>query len=222
MKSVGEAMSLGRSFPEALNKAMRSMETSQAGFWTRPDPAGATRGVHPGRAGRPARRPTVHSGAGAAARGQPWPRCATPAAGSTRGSSTRSPSWSSCAPRCSAAPVLDEPLLRRAKRAGLSDAQLAALRPELAGEDGVRALRHRLGLRPVYKTVDTCAAEFGAPDAVPLLLLRRGDRGRTVGPAQGADPRLRAEPDRAGHRVRLLVRARGDGAARRPASRPSW
>ena len=61
-----------------------------------------------------------------------------------------------------AAPVLDEPLLRRAKRAGLSDAQLAALRPELAGEDGVRALRHRLGLRPVYKTVDTCAAEFGA------------------------------------------------------------
>src|SRR5690349_7139162 len=43
MKSVGEAMSLGRSFPEALNKAMRSMETSQSGFWTRPDPAGATR-----------------------------------------------------------------------------------------------------------------------------------------------------------------------------------
>jgi carbamoyl-phosphate synthase large subunit len=61
-----------------------------------------------------------------------------------------------------AAPVLDEPLLRRAKRAGLSDRQLAALRPELAGEDGLRTLRHRLGLRPVYKTVDTCAAEFAA------------------------------------------------------------
>ena len=58
--------------------------------------------------------------------------------------------------------MLDEALLRRAKRAGLSDAQLAALRPELAGEDGVRALRHRLGVRPVYKTVDTCAAEFAA------------------------------------------------------------
>src|SRR4051794_24581538 len=42
MKSVGEAMSLGRNFQEALNKAMRSMETSQAGFWTQPDPAGAT------------------------------------------------------------------------------------------------------------------------------------------------------------------------------------
>ena len=60
------------------------------------------------------------------------------------------------------APVLDEALLRRAKRAGLSDRQLAALRPEFAGEDGVRTLRHRLGVRPVYKTVDTCAAEFAA------------------------------------------------------------
>src|SRR5690242_18893352 len=37
MKSVGEAMSLGRNFTEALNKAMRSMETAQAGFWTYPD-----------------------------------------------------------------------------------------------------------------------------------------------------------------------------------------
>jgi carbamoyl-phosphate synthase large subunit len=60
------------------------------------------------------------------------------------------------------APVLDVALLRRAKRSGLSDRQLAALRPELAGEDGVRTLRHRLSVRPVYKTVDTCAAEFAA------------------------------------------------------------
>ncbi|MET9632643.1 carbamoyl-phosphate synthase large subunit, partial [Lentzea sp. NPDC006480] len=41
-----------------------------------------------------------------------------------------------------------------------SDRQIAVLRSELAGEDGVRTLRHRLGVRPVYKTVDTCAAEF--------------------------------------------------------------
>ncbi|TXH27582.1 MAG: carbamoyl-phosphate synthase large subunit, partial [Mycobacterium sp.] len=60
------------------------------------------------------------------------------------------------------APVLDERLLRRAKHSGLSDRQIAALRPELAGEVGVRALRERLGIRPVYKTVDTCAAEFDA------------------------------------------------------------
>jgi carbamoyl-phosphate synthase large subunit len=42
MKSVGEAMSLGRNFTEALNKAMRSLETKACGFWTVPDPEGAT------------------------------------------------------------------------------------------------------------------------------------------------------------------------------------
>src|SRR6202008_3670797 len=61
-----------------------------------------------------------------------------------------------------AAPVLDADLLRRAKHSGLSDRQIAALRPELAGENGVRWLRERLGIHPVYKTVDTCAAEFEA------------------------------------------------------------
>ncbi|WP_155726275.1 hypothetical protein, partial [Mycobacterium avium] len=40
MKSVGEAMSLGRNFIEALGKVMRSLETSRAGFWTKPDPDG--------------------------------------------------------------------------------------------------------------------------------------------------------------------------------------
>ncbi len=61
-----------------------------------------------------------------------------------------------------AAESLTPDLLRRAKRHGLSDRQIAALRPELSGEDGVRRLRHRAGIRPVYKTVDTCAAEFAA------------------------------------------------------------
>ena len=87
--------------------------------------------------------------------------------------------WSTLRAEIEDAPVLDEPLLRRAKRAGLSDRQLAALRPELAGEDGVRTLRHRLGVRPVYKTVDTCAAEFAAAHAVPLLDLRATARPRS-------------------------------------------
>ncbi len=111
------------------------------------------------------------------------------------------------------APVLDAGLLRRAKRAGLSDRQLAALRPELAAEDGVRTLRHRLGVRPVYKTVDTCAAEF---EATTPYHYSTYDSETEVAPsdaAEGADPGLRAEPDRSGHRVRLLVRARGPGAA---------
>ena len=60
------------------------------------------------------------------------------------------------------AAVLDADLLRTCKHNGLSDRQIAALRPELAGEAGVRTLRRRLGIHPVYKTVDTCAAEFEA------------------------------------------------------------
>src|SRR6185312_7003731 len=53
MKSVGEVMALGRNFPEALGKAMRSLETAAAGFWTVPDPSAdpieALRGPHDGR-----------------------------------------------------------------------------------------------------------------------------------------------------------------------------
>ena len=52
------------------------------------------------------------------------------------------------------------PLLRRAKRHGFSDAQIGKLRD--MGAEVVRGVRHALGVRPVYKTVDTCAAEFAA------------------------------------------------------------
>ncbi|MCA2214648.1 carbamoyl-phosphate synthase large subunit [Jidongwangia harbinensis] len=159
MKSVGEAMSLGRNFAEALNKAMRSMETSAAGFWTTPSgddldtTLAALRVPHDGRLYTVERAlrlgasvEQVHEASGGI---DPWFLDEIKALVDLRADIL-------------AAPVLDEPLLRRAKRAGLSDRQLAALRPELAGEDGVRTLRHRLGVRPVYKTVDTCAAEFQA------------------------------------------------------------
>lgn len=161
MKSVGEAMSLGRNFTEALNKAMRSMETKAAGFWTVPDPAGATREEtlaalrmpHDGRLYTVER--ALRLGASiaevAAASGGMDPWFLDQIAGLVE-----------LRAEIVDAPVLDGDLLRRAKRAGLSDRQLAALRPELAAEDGVRTLRHRLGVRPVYKTVDTCAAEFEA------------------------------------------------------------
>ncbi|NJP33811.1 carbamoyl-phosphate synthase large subunit [Micromonospora thermarum] len=161
MKSVGEAMSLGRNFTEALNKAMRSMETKAAGFWTLPDPAGATkentlaalRMPHDGRLYTVER--ALRLGASiaevAAASGGMDPWFLDQIAGLVE-----------LRAEIVDAPVLDADLLRRAKRAGLSDRQLAALRPELAAEDGVRTLRHRLDVRPVYKTVDTCAAEFEA------------------------------------------------------------
>lgn len=158
MKSVGEAMSIGRNFVEALGKALRSLETKSVGFWTQPDQEGTTlesvleqlkRG-HDGRLYTVERAlrlgasiEDVYQASGI----DPW--------------FIEQIAWLGTLRReLLEAPVLDEPLLRKAKRAGLSDRQIAVLRPELAGEDGVRLLRHRLGVRPVYKTVDTCAAEF--------------------------------------------------------------
>ncbi|MPZ25527.1 MAG: carbamoyl-phosphate synthase large subunit [Micromonosporaceae bacterium] len=160
MKSVGEAMALGRNFAEALNKAMRSVEASADGFWTVPDPAGATlastvaelAAPHDGRlytVERALRLGASVAEVAAASGYDPW-------------FVDQIGSLVDLRAELVAAPVLDEPLLRRAKRAGLSDRQLAALRPELAGEAGVRTLRDRLTLHPVYKTVDTCAAEFAA------------------------------------------------------------
>jgi carbamoyl-phosphate synthase large subunit len=160
MKSVGEAMALGRSFPEALGKALRSMETKAAGFWTIPDPADATLDStlaelavpHDGRlytVDRALRLGATVEQVSTASGIDPWFVDQIAALVELRN-------------ELASAPVLDGALLRRAKRAGLSDRQVAALRPELAGEHGVRSLRHRLGVRPVFKTVDTCAAEFEA------------------------------------------------------------
>ncbi|HLL68434.1 MAG TPA: carbamoyl-phosphate synthase large subunit [Micromonosporaceae bacterium] len=159
MKSVGEVMAMGRNFTEALGKAMRSLETRAVGFWTAPDPAGsleealqALRTPHDGRlytAERALRLGASVAEVCAASGYDPW-------------FTDQIATLVELRREVVDAPVLDEALLRRAKRAGLSDRQIAALRPELAGEDGVRTLRHRLGLRPVYKTVDTCAAEFAA------------------------------------------------------------
>nr|MDQ3577657.1 carbamoyl-phosphate synthase large subunit [Actinomycetota bacterium] len=160
MKSVGEAMAIGRNFVEALGKALRSMETKAAGFWTTKDPATITlestlEAVRTGHDGRlytveralrmGASVQDVHEASGI----DPW-------------FIDQIASLIELRDEVEGAPVLDEVLLRRAKRSGFSDRQVAALRPELAGEDGVRILRHRLGVRPVFKTVDTCAAEFAA------------------------------------------------------------
>ena len=160
MKSVGEAMAIGRNFAAALGKALRSTETTAAGFWTAPDPPGTTRestlreltGPHDGRLLTVERAlrlgatvDQVHRACGI----DPW-------------FIDQILSLVKLRAELIALPELDEAALRRAKRAGLSDRQIAALRPEQTGEDEVRALRHALGIRPVYLMVDTCAAEFAA------------------------------------------------------------
>ncbi|WP_018023960.1 carbamoyl-phosphate synthase large subunit [Corynebacterium ulceribovis] len=163
MKSVGEAMAIGRNYISALNKAMRSMETKQAGFWTMPDETFAGENATDVDAIlKDLERPTdgrqydielalrlgasvddvyKHSGV------DPWFVSEVANLVELRS-------------RILDAPVVDADLLREAKYYGLSDKQIAALRPELAGEDGVRNLRERMGIFPVFKTVDTCAGEF--------------------------------------------------------------
>ena len=159
MKSVGEAMAIGRSFPEALQKALRSLEHPGAPLsWGDPpgDPADLLRRCASPHDGRMA---TLHQAirAGltvaelAAATGiDPWfidqvqgieeqaQRIATAPAGSP----------------------MTADLLRAAKAAGFADAQIAQIRGTTEAE--IRGQRHGLGVRPVYHTVDTCAAEFAA------------------------------------------------------------
>ncbi|WP_063009053.1 carbamoyl-phosphate synthase large subunit [Nocardia kruczakiae] len=160
MKSVGEAMSLGRNFSEALGKVLRSLETKAAGFWTQPDGRWTDvaeilddlRVPTEGRLYQVERALRLGASVEDVAQASgidPWFVAEIAGLVELRAEIAQ-------------APVLDEPLLRYAKHNGLSDRQISALRPELAGENGVRELRHRLGIRPVYKTVDTCAAEFEA------------------------------------------------------------
>jgi carbamoyl-phosphate synthase large subunit len=156
MKSVGEAMAIGRNFTEALQKALRSLERSTGPLdFASPveDPAALVDKVRRPYDGR--LRDVVdalRAGVGV----------------DQMHEATWIDPWfldqllllTEIADDVKAAPELDADVLRGAKRHGFSDAQIAALRGTSADE--VRGLRHALGVRPVFKTVDTCAAEFAA------------------------------------------------------------
>jgi carbamoyl-phosphate synthase large subunit len=155
MKSVGEAMAIGRNFTEALQKALRSLERADAVFaWPADvdlaDLMQSIRIPHDGRlrevqqalwAG--ASIDEVHEATGI----DPWFLAQIEIV-------------NDLADRLRVAESLDAALLRVAKRHGFSDAQIASLRG--IPEREVRELRHGWGIRPVFKTVDTCAAEFAA------------------------------------------------------------
>ncbi|GAB4081492.1 carbamoyl-phosphate synthase large subunit [Modestobacter muralis] len=159
MKSVGEVMAMGRNFTEALGKAMRSTETKASGFWTdEAEPADAVTLVEKLRTPVDGRLYTAQRALAAGATVAE----VSAASGYDEWFVDQIAMVNEIGEQVRAAPSLTPELLRLAKRHGLSDRQVAALRPELAGEDGVRVLRWRLGIRPVYKTVDTCAAEFAA------------------------------------------------------------
>jgi carbamoyl-phosphate synthase large subunit len=156
MKSVGEAMAIGRSFPEALMKAMRSLEKSDGAF-DFASPLGNVAELL-----EIAQRPTdgrintvmhaIRSGASL----------------EELHKSTKIDPWFldqmigifEASQELAQASTLDADAISQAKRMGFSDKQIGQLRG--MAEADVRALRHELDIRPVYKTVDTCAAEFEA------------------------------------------------------------
>ncbi len=159
MKSVGEAMSIGRNFTEALQKALRSMERKDSTFhWDGPMPSQeqARTYLHTATTPTDGRIVTVQQ----AMRGGLSVEDVHEATGIDPWFLDQMALINAVADRVAAAPELTPSLLRLAKRHGFSDVQLASLRamPEAV----VRGVRHALGVRPVYKTVDTCAAEFAA------------------------------------------------------------
>ncbi|AGW41280.1 carbamoylphosphate synthase, large chain [Leifsonia xyli subsp. cynodontis DSM 46306] len=156
MKSVGEAMAIGRTYTSALQKALRSLEKRGSSF---------------------------HWGAEDRTVEELLETIATPTDGRIVDvqqalrlgatpeqvfEATKIDPWfidqivllNEVAEQIRAAETLDTGTLRVAKDHGFSDAQIGALRG--FGESDVREVRHILGVRPVYKTVDTCAGEFPA------------------------------------------------------------
>ena len=110
--------------------------------------------------------------------------------------------------------------LRMLKAMGFSDARLASLAGASAEATSPK-LREQLDVRPVFKRIDTCAAEFASPTAymystyeAPFAGAARR-RGAGLRSQEGRHPRRRPEPHRPGHRVRLLLLPRRLRAARR-------
>jgi len=127
MQSVGEVMAIGRTFPESLQKALRSLE--QGRFGLNADPAeSAVRAIDDGELLR-------HCGV-------PTPERIFQVGEALRRASITKATW------------------RRAKRLGFADMQLAHLLG--ASEADVRSARLAAGVEAVFKTVDTCSAEFAA------------------------------------------------------------
>ena len=156
MKSVGEAMAIGRSFPEALQKAMRSLEKSGVGLTWSGEPGNKDELLRLARVPTEFRLRQVQQALRAGATVEELHT----ATGIDPWFLDQMLRLEEMARVLAEEPALDTELLRKAKGLGFSDVQIG----EITGksEDVVRELRHALGLHPVYLTVDTCAAEFQA------------------------------------------------------------
>jgi carbamoyl-phosphate synthase large subunit len=193
MKSVGEAMAIGRTFKEAFQKGLRGLEIDRPGWVLGATPGddrlqdeslatalAALRTPTPERVFQIKRALQLGASVEAIAersRIDPWflhqmaelveAEAEWQAGGRTVGRAGGQAVGRSGGQAAEEAAEHDgrRAALRKMKRLGFSDRQLA----DLSGvqESEIRAERHRLGLRPAYKTVDTCAGEF--PSSTPYL-----------------------------------------------------
>ncbi|MGP5639359.1 carbamoyl-phosphate synthase large subunit [Brachybacterium tyrofermentans] len=167
MKSVGEAMAMGRNFTEALGKAQRSIDVKGAAptyAGTPPTAAEITALLEEVRTPTDTRLVTISRILWAAAEGVVDPTETL----DRLVEATWIDRWfldqmllvAELAAEIRTSEVLDAELLALAKRHGLSDDQIGRLRGQSG--DVVKGVREALGINPVFKTVDTCAAEFAS------------------------------------------------------------
>ncbi len=187
MKSVGEVMAIGRTFQESMQKALRGLETGLSGFDEVEIP-----GI-----GEGDDRDAIR-----AALGTPTPDRLLMIAQAMRHGATVEQIFASCKYepwflrqieeivhmeekiRGSGLPN-DATNLRRLKAMGFADKRLA----KLVGinEDRVRKHRHKLGVHPVFKRIDTCAAEFASPTAYMYSTYETGFAERDGNEARPSD-----------------------------------
>ena len=156
MKSVGEAMAIGRNYASALQKALRSLEKRGSSFHWGAETRSLEELLVEAEIPTDGRIVTVQQ---ALRKGATIDQIFE---------ATRIDPWfidqivliNEVAEAVAASETLDTDILQMAKDHGFSDAQIGELRG--FGEADVRKVRHILNVRPVFKTVDTCAGEFPA------------------------------------------------------------
>jgi len=205
MKSVGEAMAIGRSFAESLQKALRSLETGLTGLdeivipglgegddknairaaLGTPSPDGILKMAQAMRLGMS--DADIHT----ACRVDPWFLAQIRGIVETEAEI-----------RAKGLPAT-APALRRLKAMGFSDARLGRLTG--VAVDEVSARRRSLGVRPVFKRIDTCAAEFAAPTAYMYSTYEMPFAGRAIDEAAPSDKKkiiiLGGGPNRIGQGI---------------------
>ncbi len=156
MKSVGEAMAIGRNYAQALQKALRSLERRGSSFHWGAQSKTKEELIEISKVPTDGRIVTVQQALRLGATAEEI------------FNATKIDPWfidqivliNEIADEIHDSQELDSEIMQYAKSFGFSDAQIAELRDSTEHE--IRTLRYSLSVRPVYKTVDTCAGEFPA------------------------------------------------------------